>query len=293
MVDYGVLVGTASLYGLRAPEDDSYALARDVLNSVIRRLGLTGEQKGTEIRNSAQFVVVRMGGTSGKSPPVRHPLDLVESAIDCGVEALEIRGLLGAAHTCLIAVPRGSLSGTFTYIYEVVRRSGWSVLPLGGSVDGHDISELCRAYEVDTLFISANAIESVFASHLVGQFDCLRTVLYVEGLPTLGASELLAATFPHIQAYPFLYLSDATGPIGQPVLGAGGDTYEALDNVLVEVEVDQGEISLNGSGDIFVSILGLEQPTLIRRRTGDFGTLTTSNQGRQMIRLHRRNPSTH
>lgn len=289
MVDHRILVDTATLYGRRAKGDDSYTVPSEVLNGVIRCLGLTEEPGATEIRNSDHYVVVRTRGDSGKPELVRHPLDLVESGIAAGIDALAARGMLDAAHTCLIAVPRSSLSGTFTCIYEVVRRCGWSVLPLGGSLDGQDISQLCSAYEVDTLVIAADAIEAVFAPDLVGRFDGARTLLYVCGLPSQRAMDTLASHFRHLQVHPFLYLSDLTGPIGRPIPGHGGD-FEVLDNVLVEVEEAEGEVTLNGSGEILVSVLGLEEPTLIRRRIGDLGTLTTSNEGQQVVRLWRRSP---
>lgn len=290
MVDHRILVDTAALYGCRALDDDSYAHPSEALNGVVQRLGLSGSSSVTEIRNSDQFVVVRSQGSSGEPELVRHPLDLVESGIAAGVEALNVRGMLDASHTCLIAVPRGSLTGTFTWIYEVVRRCGWSVLPLGGSVDGQDISQLCNAYKVDTLVIAADAIESVFAPDLVGRFDGVRTLLHVFGFPSQRALDTLASDFPHLEVHPFLYLSDVTGPIGRPVPGHDSNFFDVLDNVLVEVEAEEGEITLNGSGDILVSVLGMEEPTLIRRRIGDRGVLTTSDVGPQVVRLQRRSP---
>src|SRR5205085_10252691 len=118
-----------------------------------------------------------------------------ECGVDAGIHVLNVSGLLDEKHTCLIAVSRGSLSGIFTCIYEVVRRCGWSILPLGGSNDGEDISALCNAYDVDTVFLAAHAVESVFSSRLVGRFDTVRTVLCVDGLISLGASETIAINF--------------------------------------------------------------------------------------------------
>jgi len=290
MVDHRILRDTGALYARRADDDDRYALPSGVLNGVIRRLALTSESSETEIKNSDQFVVVRTLGDLGEAELVRHPLDLVESGILAGVETLKARGMVDAAHTCLIAVPRGSLTVTFTCIYEVVRRYGWSVLPLGGSADGHDISQLCSAFEVDTLVLAADAIESVFAPDLVGRFDGVRRLLHVSGLPSQRALEVLASSFPRLEVQPFLYISDVTGPIGKPTPGRGGDTFDVLDYVLVEVEATQGEITLNGSGDILVSVLGLEEPTLVRRRIGDIGVLTTNEEGRQVVELRRQSP---
>jgi hypothetical protein len=290
MVDHRILVDTATLYRRRAKDDDSYALPSEVLNDVTRRLGLEAESSVTEIRNSDQFVVVRTLGISGEPELVRHPLDLVESGIVAGVETLKARGMLDVAHICLIAVPRGSLTGTFTCIYEVARRCGWSVLPLGGSVDGQDISRLCSAYAVDTIVIAADAIEEVFVPDLVGRFDDARDVLYVSGLPSQSTLDTLTSNFPHLKVNPFLYMSDVIGPIGRPIAGHGDRDFEVLDNVLVEVEATDGGVALNGSGEILVSVLGLEEPALIRRRIGDLGALTTSDEGRQVVRLSRRSP---
>jgi len=130
----------------------------------------------------------------------------------------------------------------------------------------------------------------VFAPDLVGRFDGVRRLLHVSGLPSQRALEVLASSFPRLEVQPFLYISDVTGPIGKPTPGRGGDTFDVLDYVLVEVEATQGEITLNGSGDILVSVLGLEEPTLVRRRIGDIGVLTTNEEGRQVVELRRQSP---
>jgi hypothetical protein len=203
--------------------------------------------------------------------------------------ALKNHGMLDTTHTCLIAVPRGSLTRTFTLIYEVVRQSSWSVLPLGGSDNGWDISTLCNAYNVDTLVIAADALDSVFDPNLAGQFDSVRNLLYVSGIPSQKALDTIKSEFPQLEVRPFLYMSDVTGPIGLPALGDSNDEFDVLENVLVEVESPEGRITLNGSGRLLISVLGLEQPTLIRRDIGDFGTLTTSDGGQQVVQLRRRN----
>ena len=59
-------------------------------------------------------------------------------------------------------------------------------------------------------------------------------------------------------------------------------------NVLVEVERDKREVLLYGSGQYLISVLGLEDPKLIRWRIGDVGTLKTNNDGRQIIELQGR-----
>jgi len=290
MVNHRILIDTATLYSRRAKNDNRYVFPSKVLNCAIRQLGLTEESSSTEISNSDQFVVIRTQGISGEPELIRHPLDLVDKGVAAGVEALRNRGMLDTAHTCLIAVPRGSLTCTFTLVYEVVRQCGWSVLPLGGSVDGQDISQLCNAYDVDTIVIAADALDSVFTANMVGQFDDVRSLLYISGIPSQKALDTIKAQFPQLEVHPFLYLSDVTGPIGLSAQGDGNDEFDVLENVLVEVESAEGKITLNGSGRLLVSVLGLEQPTLIRRDIGDFGVLTTCDGGRQVVRLHRRNP---
>jgi hypothetical protein len=290
MVDRRILANTRSFYVRRADDDDRYVFPSEVLSSAVRRLGLTEQSRDNQIKNSEQFVVVRSRGALGKAELVRHPLDLVEIGILAGIERLEAHGEVDGTHTCLIAVPRGSLTVTFTCIYEVVRRCGWSVLPLGGSSDGHDIAELCRAFEVDTLVLASDAIDSVFSEDLVGRFNGLRWLLHVSGLPSRRTLNVLASGFPQLGVQPFLYISDVTGPIGKPALCRGGDTFDMLDHVLVEVETNEGEIVLNGSGAILVSVLGLEEPTLVRRRIGDVGVLKTIEGGRQVVEIRRQSP---
>jgi hypothetical protein len=159
--------------------------------------------------NSRQFVVLRTTGESGEPELVRHPINLLEAAIASGIEALGRNGLLDAPHTCLIAVSRSSLSGTFTYIYEVVRRCGWSILPLGGSRDSQDISHLCNDYAVDTVFMAADVLGIVFSRDMAGRFDGVRDVLYTGGVPSPNTTESMLNEFPHITVRPFLYFSGA------------------------------------------------------------------------------------
>jgi hypothetical protein len=207
--------------------------------------------------------------------------------VAAGIESLKIRGMLESEHACLIAVPRGSLTGTFTFIYEVVRKSGWSVLPLGGSVDGQDISNLCNAYNVDTIVVAADAIESIFESSTVGQFDTVRNLMYISGVPLAKDFHLIETQFPHVTLRPFIYHSDVVGPIGLPSSGNENDGFIALENILVEAKLEDGTTMLNGSGRILASVLGLEQPSLIRRDTGYYGVLTTTKDGNQTVRLHK------
>jgi hypothetical protein len=290
MANHKILIDTATTYKHHAENDSSCVLPSKVLNDAIRELGLTEKSSSTEISNSEQYVVIRTQEMPEKPELIRHPLDFVEKGIEAGIEALKNRGILDTTHICLIAIPRSSLTSTFTHVYEVVRRCDWSVLPLGGSDDGQDISRLCNAYKVDTIFIAADAIDSVFASSLTGQFDCVKSLLYVTGTPSQAVVERVKSEFPHIEIYPYLYQSDITGPIGLPTQRDENDEFEVLENMLVEVESAEDAITLNGSGHLLISVLGLEQPTLIRRDIGDFGVLTTDDEGRQVVRLCGRNP---
>src|SRR5665647_550611 len=147
MINHKVLVDTAAKYKHCAKSDPRYASPSKILNGAIEQLGIEEKPDETSINNSDQYVVIKTGGISGEQELIRHPLDLIDKGVAAGIESLKDRGMLDAEHICLIAVPRGSLTGTFTFIYELVRKSGWSVLPLGGSVDGQDISRLCNAYE--------------------------------------------------------------------------------------------------------------------------------------------------
>jgi hypothetical protein len=71
-------------------------------------------------------------------------------------------------------------------------------------------------------------------------------------------------------------------------LDGSDTTYEVPQNVLLEVDSDDAGVTLNGSGQILVSALGLEDPKLIRWRIGDVGVLTTDGEGRQTIELRGR-----
>ncbi len=256
----------------------------------MQQLGLTVAPSDTEIHNSDQFVLARTRDALGEAELIKHPLDLVESGIAAGIETLRDRGLTEAAHICLIGVPRRSLSVTFACIYEVVRRCGWSVLPLGGSSDGRDIVDLCNTFHVDTLILAADTIEAVFAPDLAGRFPGVERLLHVSGVPSREAVEVLSTGFPRLEVAPFLYISELTGPIGMPSPGRGGEVFDGLNHVLVEVETIQGDIKLTGSGDALVTVLGLEKSSMVRRRVGDQRVLTTSEDGRQALELRMPRP---
>lgn len=287
MIDHRILIDTAALYSQRAKNNVEYVFPSNVLNNAIRQLGIVDKSKSSEINNSDQFIVIRTLGVAGELDDIRHPLDLVDKGIASGVESLKNYGMLDTKHSCLIVVPRGSLTCTFTLIYEVVRRCGWSVLPLGGSDDSQDISKLCNTYKVDTIFIAADLLESVFTNNLIKQIDSVKSILYVSGIPSQKSIENIKSKFPQIETLPFLYMTNITGPIGLPTQNGKNNEFEALQNILIEVESSNGKISLNGSGRFLISVLGLEQPIIIRRDIGDFGTLITDEKGLQVVQLQR------
>ncbi len=228
--------------------------------------------------SSDQYIVVR----TQERALFRIPLDLVERSIHVGIESLNDRGMLEKSHVCLTAVPRGSLTSTFTYIYEVVRKNGWSILPLGGSVDSRDISQLSNAYNVDTLVVSVDVIESIFTADFVGQFDTVRHLLYVSGVPSQKILDNIKSRFPHFNVAPFVYYSEIVGLIGLPIKGHENTGFTAIEGVHLEVETQGGEVTDNGSGNILASALGHER--LTRRNTGYKGTLAIED-GKQIVRF--------
>lgn len=228
--------------------------------------------------SSDQYIVVR----TQEKELFQLPLDLVDRGIHIGVESLKDRGMRERDHICLIAVPRGSLTSTFTYIYEVVRRSGWSVLPLGGSIDGQDISQLSNAYKVDTLIVPVDAIESIFSTDFIGKFDTVRNLLYVSGVPSQRTLDNIRSRFPHFTVAPFIYYSDIAGPIGLPIKGSGNVGFTVIEGIHLEVKTQHGELTDSGPGSILASVLGHEK--LTRCNTGYKGTLAIED-GKQIVRF--------
>lgn len=285
MASRSILLKTANFYRERAREDEQYLAPLKVLESVMKELGFNTSSDTPYIHNSEQFIVIRTSGTTGEPKLLRHTMDFHESVVDSGVEALSRRGMLKAPHTCLIAISRGRLSGGFLFIYEVVRRCGWSVLLLGASEDTDDIANLCAKHSVDTIFMAPNNIGGTFSSNMIGRFDSVRDVLYIGEVPSSSLANRLQQDFPNIRLRSFIYSANDTGPIGIPALKGSDTTYEAPQNVLLEVETDDSGVTLNGTGQILVSVLGLEDPKLIRYRIGDVGVLKTSDGGRQTIEL--------
>jgi phenylacetate-coenzyme A ligase PaaK-like adenylate-forming protein len=283
-----MLIDTANSYRVRAREDDRYVAPRDVLDGALNALGFNAAADTSPIRNSSQFIVLRTSGTTGEPKLLRHPMDFHESVVDSGIEALSRRGLLNAPHTCLIAISRGRLSGGFLFTYEVVRRCDWSILLLGTSDDPDDLADLCAMHSVDTVFMAPNNIGATFTRNMAGRFDSVKDLLYIGEMPSPSLANRLHRDFPHIQLRPFIYSSNDTGPIGIPTLDGSDTTYEVPQNVLLEVDSDDAGVTLNGSGQILVSALGLEDPKLIRWRIGDVGVLTTDGEGRQTIELRGR-----
>lgn len=285
MASHRILLNTANFYRERASKDERYIAPLKVLDSVIKELGFNTSSDTPPIHNSEQFIVIRTSGTTGEPKLLRHTMDFHESVVDSGVEALSRRGMLKEPHTCLIAISRGRLSGGFLFIYEVVRRCGWSVLLLGASEDTDDIANLCAKHSVDTIFMAPNNIGATFSRKMTGRFDSVRDVLYIGEVPSSSLANRLQSDFPNIRLRSFIYSSNDTGPIGIPTFEETDTTYEAPQNVLLEVETDDASVTLNGTGQILVSVLGLEDPKLIRYRIGDVGILKTSDGGRQTIEL--------
>lgn len=285
VVSHSILIDTANLYRTRAVDDDRYVVPRDVLDGAIHQFGLSAGAGSSSLSNSPHFIVLRTSGTTGEPKLLRHPMDFHESVVAYGIEALARRGLLDAPHTCVIAISRGRLSGGFLFIYEVVRRCAWSILLLGASDDPDDIAYRCATYSVDTIFMAPNTIGATFSRDMRGRFDSVRNLLYIGEMPSPSLADRLLKDFPHIQLKPFIYSSNDTGPIGLPAPDSSDTTYEVPENVLLEIEDSRGEVTFNGSGQILVSVLGLEDPKLIRWRIGDIGVLTTDAAGKQNIAL--------
>jgi len=288
MVAQSFLFDTAYLYSNLTQNDTRYVYPSDVLMGVIKRLKMTTPANGYGIKNSEQFIVLKTTSHEGKQQLIKHPIDFHESTIKLGIEALKRSGMLDEPHVCLIAIPASSLNGVFTYIYEVVRRCGWSVLPLGGSEDGDDISYLSKNFSVDTIFLPPSIVDSVFSTEMADKFNTLRNILCIGEVPSPSLVERMHIDFPHIRLRPFIYSPNDTGPIGIPNVEAGDRTYDVPENVLLEVESVEGDITLNGSGNILVSVLGLEDPDLIRWRIDDFGILKTDEAGKQLIEIRPR-----
>lgn len=118
---------------------------------------------------------------------------------------------------------------------------------------------------------------------MIGQFNTVKNILYIGEVPSPSIMKRLAADFPHIRLKPFCYSSNDTGPIGIPRFDSDDYTYDVPDNVLLEVETAEGQITLNGTGKILVSVMGLEDPKLIRFNVGDVGVLVTKEDGSQTI----------
>lgn len=288
MVAQSLLLDTAYLYSSLAKNDTRYVYPCDVLAGVIKQLKMATPANSNRIKNSEQFIVIKAIAHEGKQQLIKHPIDFHESTIKLGIEALKKSGMLDESHVCMIAVLASSLNGVFTYIYEVVRQCGWSVLPLGGSEDGADISYLSENFSVDTIFLPTNIVESIFSREMADKFNTLRNILCIGEVPSPALMERMRIDFPHIKFRPFIYSPNDTGPIGIPNVEVGKGRYDVPENVLLEVETVEGDIALNGSGKILVSVLGLEDPDLIRWRIDDFGTLKTDETGKQLIEIQPR-----
>ncbi len=288
MVAQNILVATANFYSIRAKDDSRYEYPRMVLTEAIQQLKFSAPLNSSVIKNSDEFIVLRTSGTTGEPKLLRHPMDFHEAVVESGVQALSKNGVLENPHVCMIAISRGRLSGGFLFIYEVVRRCGWSILLTGASDDSEDVSNLCNKFSVDTIFMAPNVISAVFTKDMIGQFNTVKNILYIGEVPSPNIMKRLKMDFPHIRLKPFCYSSNDTGPLGIPQFDSDDSTYDVPDNVLLEVETDDGNIALNGTGKILVSVMGLEDPKLIRFNVGDVGVLVTKEDGRQTIEVQGR-----
>lgn len=272
------------MFRQRAGQDERFVVGSQTLDELGRRLNVNEAEYVPTTRRSDRFIVIRTLSPR-KSESVRHPLELVEWNIAAGIQAIGARRELRTdARTCLIAVSRGSLTGTFPWVYEVVRRCGWSVLPLGGSVDPDDIAELCSRFRVDTIVLPASAIPSILTADMVGRFEDVRDLLFVSGFPSSDALADVADRYPRITVHPFLYTSEFVGAIATPISRRPPWSMEVLDHVVVEVRTAAG-LLLDGQGELVVTVLGTEEPALIRRGVGTVGQLSTNEDGRQIIRF--------
>lgn len=287
MVSPELLIATANLYRDREAVDERYVIASGVLRNAIRVLGMDADAPVTPFRNSSRFIVLRTSGTTGEPKLLRHPMDFHESVIDAGVDALTRLGLR-APRTGLVAISRGRLSGGFLFVYEVLRRCGWSILMLGASDESDDIAELCAAHGVDTVFMAPNNIGAIFSPTMRGRFESVRNLLYIGEVPSPALTTRLRRDFPGVRLSPFIYSTNDTGPLGLPTADGAATTYDVPTNVLLEIEESSNGVTMNGRGQILVSVLGLEDPTLIRWRIGDVGELATDGEGRQSISLNGR-----
>ncbi|MDD3181344.1 MAG: hypothetical protein PHD48_00840 [Alphaproteobacteria bacterium] len=283
MVAQNILVATANFYSIRAKDDPRYEYPRDVLTGAIQQLRFSAHLNSGVIKNSSEFIVLRTSGTTGEPKLLRHPMDFHAAVVESGVQALSRNGMLENPHVCMIAISRGRLSGGFLFIYEVVRQSGWSILLTGASDDSEDVSNLCNKFSVDTIFMAPNVISAVFTKDMIGQFNTVKNILYIGEVPSTSIMKRFMADFPHIRLKPFCYSSNDTGPLGIPKFDSDDYTYDVPDNVLLEVETADGNIALNGTGNILVSVMGLEDPKLIRFKVGDVGILATKEDGSQTI----------
>lgn len=77
------------------------------------------------------------------------------------------------------------------------------MLPLGGSRDRQDISELCNDYAVDTVFIEADALGIVFSDDMTGRFNGVRDVLFTADASSSEAPDIVINGFPHIAVHSF------------------------------------------------------------------------------------------
>ena len=160
-------------------------------------------------------------------------------------------GILGSRHTSLIGIPVGRLSGGFIFCYEVCRRNGWSILPMGTNEDAADIAKLISQYKVDVVIMLPNLIDAVFVQKHASELSTVRHVLYLGEMLPEALTRRLASCFPYIRIDPLLYSSNDTGPIGCPVRGEKPNTYKVFDHVALEVSSNGIDFAVSGTGELF------------------------------------------
>ncbi len=241
-----------------------------------------------EIRNDENFIVLRTSGTTSQAKLNQHPLSFHENVIACGLEAMESLGITGQNHTSLIGIPVGRLSGGFIFCYEVCRRKGWSILPMGTNDDTADIANLISQYGVDVVIMLPNLIDAVFVEQYLAQLTTVRPVLYLGEMPPTALMNRMTTLFPTIQLAPLLYSSNDTGPIGCPVRGENPNIYRVFDNIALEVSFDGKDFRTEGTGELFVTVLMRHDAHLVRWRIGDAGRIWQNEQSQRFVELHGR-----
>ena len=271
--------------------NDDFKLAEIALGSLAKAHGLqlwpasTDRADALEISSDENFIVLRTSGTTGRAKLNRHPLSFHENVVRLGIEAMEGLGITGTDRTCLIGIPVGRLSGGFIFCYEICRRKGWSVLPMGTNDDVTDVAKLISEFSVDTIIMLPNLINAVFVEKHAVDLASVRNILFLGEMLPDSLKNRMASLFPSIQIDALLYSSNDTGPIGCPIRGERANVYKIFDHVALEVSADCKDFAIEGTGELYVTILGRPDSHLVRWRIGDMGTLWTDSDGQRFVQL--------